>query len=45
MKIGPKSSLRPFLHRALQLLMRRPYISILMHKHSVFMKLETKLRD
>ena len=29
----------------LKLLMHRPYISILMHKHSVFMKLETKFRD
>ena len=29
----------------LKVLMHRPYISILMHKHSVFMKLETKLRD
>ena len=29
----------------LKLLMRGPYISILMHKHSVFMKLETKFRD
>ena len=28
-----------------KLLMRRPYISILMHKHSVFMKLETKFRN